>query len=294
MSFNNPIVGSGNQLVRNAIQSRNFVTGLSGWIIRRDGSAEFNGDVVINNGELFIQDPDGSYVRILDENPGDGAVILIRPANISGSTIDPAQLITGSSSGPPTAFLQIIGPNVDGAGFAFIDMRSNNAGLELITYAADIHRFTTKLQLQAPTDIAYRTLGFEETIINQTPPPATTTTSATFVNIAGASTGTFQKQYAETRVGLFMGMGMFATAGGTVGQFALNISGGVGDITMGQVLLSAPSTENAPSTVNKVSGIPAGSYTITPRWRRVSGAGTLTTTASSGTLSFSAREIIEP
>lgn len=292
MPFTNPIVGGNGSLILPAIRSPNYVTNVSGWTINRDGSAEF-ADLIITGGEIRVTDPDGSYVRIFDEDPGNGAVIHFQPATVGGATITPAQIISGSSSGPATAFLQIIGPNVNGAGFGFIDLRSNSAGLELNTYAADVHRFTTKLQLFSPTSSDYRTLGFEECLVNQTPPPATTTTSAVFVDIAGGSTGTFQKEYAETDIALSMGMGMFATAGGTVGQFALNLSG-VGDQTMGQVLLSAPSTENAPSTVKRVTGVPAGTYTLTPRWRRVSGAGTLTITASSGTLSYSAREIIQP
>jgi hypothetical protein len=49
--FSNPIVG-GNVLVRTAIQSRNFVAGVSGWSINRDGSAEFNNAVI--RGELVV------------------------------------------------------------------------------------------------------------------------------------------------------------------------------------------------------------------------------------------------
>lgn len=144
-----------------------------------------------------------------------------------------------------------------------------------------------------------RTLGFEVAIVNQTPPPATTTALAAYANIAGATTATFEKRYDNTAVELYMGIGMFSTAGGTVGQYGLNISGGFGDQTIGQVLLSSPSVENCASAVVRVpglsgGGLPAGTYTLTPRWRRTAGAGTLTLTASSGTLSYYAREIIEP
>lgn len=41
MAFSNPVVG-GVKLIREAIQSPNYVTGVSGWTINRDGSAEFN------------------------------------------------------------------------------------------------------------------------------------------------------------------------------------------------------------------------------------------------------------
>lgn len=40
--FENPITGLNGVLIRKQIQSANFVTGVSGWIIRQDGSAEFN------------------------------------------------------------------------------------------------------------------------------------------------------------------------------------------------------------------------------------------------------------
>lgn len=41
MGFRNPITGAIGQLVQTAIRSVNYVTGAAGWIIRRDGSAEF-------------------------------------------------------------------------------------------------------------------------------------------------------------------------------------------------------------------------------------------------------------
>lgn len=50
MAFSNPITGGQGALVRPAIKSPNYVPGVTGWTINRDGSAEFN-DVVIR-GEL--------------------------------------------------------------------------------------------------------------------------------------------------------------------------------------------------------------------------------------------------
>lgn len=293
MSFNNPIVGSGNQLVRNAIQSRNFVTGLTGWIIRRDGSAEFNGDVVINNGELFIQDPDGSYVRIFDENPGNGAVILIRPANISGSTVDPAQIISGSSSGPPAAFLQIIGPNVDGAGFAFIDLSSDNTGLELITYAADRHRFTTAIQLLGPTDVAYKTLGFNLANIHMLAAPAPAgLTSATPVTISGASTTTYDKAYQSTRTEVYMSAGGYINAGtGASVTFGILVSGGIGDFSIVKGSFSLLSNRSQFSGTRLLSSFATGSYTITPRWFRSAGTSTVIMDTSDASLTVALREV---
>lgn len=48
MTFQNSIL-AGNTLIREAIQSENFVSGSTGWQIQADGSAEFN-DVVIRGG----------------------------------------------------------------------------------------------------------------------------------------------------------------------------------------------------------------------------------------------------
>ncbi len=61
MSFGNPIVGGTDALIRNAIHSRNYVPGLSGWSINKDGFAEFN-NVAINGGELIINDANGDTI----------------------------------------------------------------------------------------------------------------------------------------------------------------------------------------------------------------------------------------
>jgi hypothetical protein len=45
MSFSNPVTGGQGALIRPAIKSPNYLTGVSGWTINRDGSAEFNNGV---------------------------------------------------------------------------------------------------------------------------------------------------------------------------------------------------------------------------------------------------------
>lgn len=42
MAFKNPIVGGNNELVRDAVRSQGYVTGVSGWAINKNGSAEFS------------------------------------------------------------------------------------------------------------------------------------------------------------------------------------------------------------------------------------------------------------
>ncbi|MFD9242752.1 hypothetical protein ACFV0D_12630 [Streptomyces sp. NPDC059556] len=60
MSFNNPIV-AGTTLVRNAIKSPDYVPGVSGWSINRDGTVEFN--ALTSRGEV-IAGSATDYVRV--------------------------------------------------------------------------------------------------------------------------------------------------------------------------------------------------------------------------------------
>lgn len=71
MGFVNAIIGGGGALVRPAIKSPNFVSGASGWTIRRDGTAEFadlkvrssdgSGRTIrLQNGHLYVYDMDGT------------------------------------------------------------------------------------------------------------------------------------------------------------------------------------------------------------------------------------------
>lgn len=68
MAFDNPVVG-GDQgtLKRDSIKSPNFAAGVSGWIIRRDGSAEFSN--VTLRGSLVASDGSSSVVITNTSNP---------------------------------------------------------------------------------------------------------------------------------------------------------------------------------------------------------------------------------
>jgi len=60
MGFNNPLTGENGKLIYEQIQSPNFQTGVSGWIVRKDGTVEFNSGVfrgsisIGNSQELLI------------------------------------------------------------------------------------------------------------------------------------------------------------------------------------------------------------------------------------------------
>jgi hypothetical protein len=79
--FTNPLV-AGNTLIREAIQSPDYVAGVSGWTINKDGTAEFNSVVV--RGVLDVKGPDNSEVEVITGGPTRvGAHIEIRANDFS-------------------------------------------------------------------------------------------------------------------------------------------------------------------------------------------------------------------
>jgi hypothetical protein len=116
MSFGNPVVGQ-EELIRDAIRSTNYVQGVSGWRIARDGSAEFNTGTF--RSDLQVTDPDGSYVLV--STLGSHAGITIRPPDDADQEWNPAQIYASlsdfSGGGPgnlsPSLFLQ--GPSQNNA-----------------------------------------------------------------------------------------------------------------------------------------------------------------------------------
>lgn len=60
-SFANPITGVDNALVVNQIESQGFVPGINGWIIRKDGTAEF-ADITVRGKIIVENSDDGVFV----------------------------------------------------------------------------------------------------------------------------------------------------------------------------------------------------------------------------------------
>lgn len=78
MSFENPIVGGENgELIRPSIQSPDYVPGVSGWTINRDGSAEFNNVVIrldLETGSITVGADDEPQVVIRISPAGAGLI----------------------------------------------------------------------------------------------------------------------------------------------------------------------------------------------------------------------------
>jgi hypothetical protein len=77
--FSNPVVGGVGKLIRQFVQSPNFVSGSSGWTINKDGSAEFQNATI--RGSVIIGGS-GNAVLFYSPSPGAGNLFLsIAPSN---------------------------------------------------------------------------------------------------------------------------------------------------------------------------------------------------------------------
>lgn len=102
--FSNPIIGGSGQIVRNLMKSPNFIANTAGWIIRKDGSAQFNNVSLL--GSLLVGVAPNPQVNIFS-NSGQGTIQF--PSNIANST--PAQINLSAISGGVYGSLLIQGPS---------------------------------------------------------------------------------------------------------------------------------------------------------------------------------------
>lgn len=114
MEFGNSIVGGSDELVRDGIQSRGFVSGSSGWRVDRTGNAEFN-DVTVRgelhvikaNDELIIGDPAFVNPAITAYKNGvaePASILGVRPF---GTGVTGWQIASANTPGHDRAILQL-------------------------------------------------------------------------------------------------------------------------------------------------------------------------------------------
>jgi hypothetical protein len=317
MSFGDPVV-AGTTLIRAAIRSPDYIPGVSGWTINRDGTAEFN-DVTVR-GELIVTDPDGSYVRIFDENPGSGALIQLNPADVPGHTVDPATIIALSSeSAPPPEFviLQISGPDIDSsASNPYINWVTDTTGVGYLEFRGDYSDFSNRVVIgeglaggPATLDmlssaenplilIAGAETGFEIEAANQLAggTGGAVLTGTSFVAIPSAPTGTLIKRHPNTRVDLAISATVYADTVNCVGEIGIRLtdSGATStDVALCRMPIPQTNTRIPFVGFDIVSGLPADSYTVTPIWRRVSGAGGIGRFSGAEPCSWRAAEVLE-
>lgn len=288
--FRNPIV-AGVQLVREAIQSANFVAGVSGWRITRTGDAEFNNATL--RGELLVTDPDGSYVRVFDENPGAGAVVLVNPADFAPHVIEPGRVSAVSDDGGSTfaTWMDLVGPTYDGKDPASLELRTGGGagGGSVIQMAADtVFLGPGEIYIGEDAFVGFLLTGNRGTgaAAWSGPGAANTTTSGSFAQIPGTSSASFDKNEPFSRLRVAMTMQATSSATATDLEFGLQIVSDDSNfttltVTVGGIPFDVTGTHLSGTGFREVSagdvtGNFYGAITVTPVWRRAAGAGTLT------------------
>jgi hypothetical protein len=144
VGFNDPIVG-GQYLRRASIRSPNYITGVSGWTINQDGTAEFNNTTI--RGSLLVIGTDGSQVSV--EVPGTGvASIVATPAPIPGHTVQPSTIDTFTDM-PFGPGIEVASPTMDSGASSLLILGGANpggVGTQLFPYA-ELHTGRFRLDL---------------------------------------------------------------------------------------------------------------------------------------------------
>jgi len=165
VSFSNPVVGGENgELVRRSIQSPDYVPGVSGWSINRDGSAEFNNVTIrldLTTGSIVVGPDTGPQVVIRTTTAG----LIEFPTNESyESTGNAANILSFGHDSTESVQLSItsgvvIDPNW--FTFSYLDLWSgegnNNSantrailGVSGTTSSADITVYEDQVVINAP------------------------------------------------------------------------------------------------------------------------------------------------
>lgn len=128
--FTNAITDGAGTLVVPSIQSPNFVPGVSGWIVRKDGTAEF--EDVTARGDIIATDlilpvvaalADPGSIRWDDAQLKPGAIGEVNPA-------DPVLMIRGPSTQPLNAATILLNRNTAPAGNAGVTMAVGGGNIE--------------------------------------------------------------------------------------------------------------------------------------------------------------------
>lgn len=276
MPFTDPIVAD-TTLVRDAIQSPDYISGSTGWTINRDGTAEFNnvtvrgtitGSVIEVTGSssyILVYDPSGSYIQLSDTSSS--AIIDMRPADLGSYVIVPAELfaLSFSASGSDFVGLSIVGPNFDGYAYSSIGIFGEDPGLG----TPESVQVSGKLSVQ---DIVIT--GSIDTLVADH--PSASTTSGFWTSLSGLSMS-FTKQYDQVwtklHITLTTGWRLGTTSSFTMVGFGVLINGYDYWVTKCEkVTLNEHFTTTGEIDITDLD---AGTYTVQVRWIRIYGSATL-------------------
>lgn len=308
MQPGNPVVGS-TILRRPAIQSPNFLTGVSGWIIRADGTFEFNGGqfrgpVIIGTtpptqGTLEFGLTTTSTPPIPAVLTGFSADYTWFEANLRyisttdfffealvfNSVFNVTEWITGIYTVANGVQIQTLAESTANT------LNYGTSNYDTVPLSTTWRNANVTFQADAPITLGVggQQLAAAENGISNAA-AADTTTSATFVNMAGTSSFSITKIYSgsHTRLRIDMAAGMFSTIATTAANIGVLINGTDHQITM--LFINPASTHLMLVGSGYVTGLAAGTYTVQARWLRSQGTGTLTRDANDW-LSVCAREV---
>jgi hypothetical protein len=140
----------------------------------------------------------------------------------------------------------------------------------------------------------YNALGYGEANKSTTPTGATgALTSGTFVDLTEIAPITgFTKFYDATFVRVGMKASSYVSVAGTVAQFAVRFTateGGAGwtpvDHNMNRLYFNQINTHTPDTHAIRILGIPAGTYTVSTRWRRAAARATSNVTPMTSSFS---------
>lgn len=117
-------------------------------------------------------------------------------------------------------------------------------------------------------------------------------TSTSYADIPGITGLSFTKARSDTKIRVDMKTFFFTSSAGSTGlQLGVRINGTDYDVAKGYTTESS-SYKPAVGFAAVTSGLAAGSYTITARWKVLSGSGVINTNSTISELDWSAREVV--
>lgn len=317
VGFRNPIV-AGLDLIRQAIRSPNFVTGVSGWSINRDGSAEFQdivarGDLTVNtllagtaggarieitptnylqvynSSNVLIGEFNPTWLKVIGSSGGEVSLrtdvggstgVFFRPTNPDvGHSVFNIGFIYGLNLGADRCMLSIESPMLDSLSIARINLIADPTLGSECNITALLTALTGELTVKGDT-----VSGSNEGVNAKAVTSGTdTTTSGGYVNLAGTGSVTsfsFVKRFDSTRIRVQMGCAAMYSAVSNPTLAMLGVRINAVDTDVAQVFCATLNERYGNSGVARITGVPAGTYTVQGRWKRVSGPGTLTRDAN--------------
>lgn len=141
--FSNPIVGGAESLIRSAIKSPNYTPGVIGWIVSKDGSAEFNN--ALFRGELRVDGTGNAYILIYERPVPNRPTIELMP-NVVGAV--PAEIF--ADNGQLFISAPALPPEVGGATLVLDD---SNPGVHKAQFYSSQAGATMTLEVQGGLDL---------------------------------------------------------------------------------------------------------------------------------------------